>query len=84
MKNLIFGLMLISSFLSCNSTKTMEETTAERVVSGWIQSLEFSSFQYGTHLLLNDDDVVLFALTSETVDLDEFVDTRFADAAGAK
>jgi hypothetical protein len=45
-------------------------------LGGVIEALDATTFQYGTHTVINDADGISYALQSETVALDEFGGTR--------
>jgi len=43
---------------------------------GIIEVLEVSAWMYGTHILLNDDGIIMYALRSSEIDLDYYVAKR--------
>lgn len=53
-----------------------EEPGEAVVLSGEIEALQATSFQYGTHTVVNDADGISYALQSGTVALDEFEGAR--------
>lgn len=53
-----------------------EEPGEAVVLSGEIEALQATSFQYGTHTVVNDADGISYALQSESVSLDEFEGAR--------
>ncbi len=61
------GLFLFLITATCNN-QTLDDTTIE--VTGNIEAIEISSWQYGTHTIRNED--FFYALTSENIDLQEY------------
>lgn len=71
MKTLTFllpGFMLFFFTATCNSTTQ----TDNMELTGTIQKQGITSYQYGTHTLSNDE--TFYALKSDTVDLDAYID----------
>lgn len=54
---------------ACTSSGEEEETGCEVEASGTLERLEMSTWMYGTHILVERDGEVLYALKSETADL---------------
>lgn len=48
----------------------------EITASGTIQKQGFTTYMYGTHVLLDDKGKTLYALRSNSVDLDRYVDRK--------
>lgn len=67
----IITFILFVSFISCNKKETNENTGANHPhqieISGVLEKLEVTTFQYGTHYLSG------YALISKTIELDSFV-----------
>ncbi len=53
--------------------KEWHEAGEEVAIKGILQKPEFSVYMYGTHVLVGEDGKVLYALRSDTVDLDLYV-----------
>jgi hypothetical protein len=89
-KTTLFVLALISAFALATSASpalAQDATTyqygtepppegATVVAEGTIQKQGITSYQYGTHVLLDGGDDLLFALQSETIALDEYAGER--------
>lgn len=72
MKTLTFllsGLVLFFFTATCNNTTAQTE---KMEFTGTIQQQGITSYQYGTHTISNDG--TFYALKSETVDLDDYLD----------
>jgi hypothetical protein len=73
-----FGSLLIFLTATCGNPSDEDKSTlADKFqknmeVTGTIQQQGITSYQYGTHTLSNDDS--LYALKSEVVNLDRYVD----------
>lgn len=68
MKNTILVLMLSFAMAGCG---TMKNTSGMLKLSGTIEKLEMSTFQYGTHVLKQDSKT--YALRSDKVKLDDYL-----------
>jgi hypothetical protein len=66
MKSLLF-LFAITFFFSCDSGIDSNESVT---ANGSIRKIEMSTWQYGTHTLIDSNSKPLYALTSSVVDLD--------------
>lgn len=75
MKTIITYLLALPFFLftaTCNqSNKDGKEENDSVEVSGVIEQQGITSYQYGTHTLTNSE--TFYALKSETVDLDQYL-----------
>lgn len=72
-----FMLLLVSLLVGC-STSTPPDVSgpdAEIVVTGVVKPLQVSSWQYGSHLLVNRQSGDRYALTSDSVALDRYVES---------
>lgn len=76
-----FGSLLVLFTATCNNmgsepTDTSNTTTVNQTdqmeVTGTIQQQGITSYQYGTHTISNDE--TFYALKSEKVDLDDYID----------
>lgn len=65
--NLSFGIIILLFTASCGSTKG---TSLE--ITGMIQEQGITTYQYGTHTITNKEQT--YALKSETVDLDQYLE----------
>lgn len=65
---IVSGLFLFFFTATCSNATQNEKME----VTGTIEKQGMTSYQYGTHTLTNDEGY--YALKSETVDLDEYVD----------
>lgn len=72
MKVTLTFLALIIFTATCNNTTKMEQKEDKMEVTGTIQQQGITSYQYGTHTLTNDE--TFYALRSETVNLDNYID----------
>lgn len=70
--SLLAGLFLLLTTETCNNQNKTEKNADQMKVTGTIQQQGITSYQYGTHTLSNDD--TFFALKSEAVNLDDYVD----------
>lgn len=70
MKTSILAVILIG-LMSCMSQKNELNKSSATEYKGLIQSQGISSYQYGTHTLTTEES--FYALTSETVDLTDYV-----------
>ncbi|SDL82194.1 hypothetical protein SAMN04488034_1149 [Salinimicrobium catena] len=71
--NLFATLALIIFTATCNNATENTQTNIENMeVTGTIQQQGITSYQYGTHTLTNDE--TFYALRSEAVNLDNFLD----------
>ncbi len=72
MKVTLTFLALIIFTATCNNTTKTEQKEDKMEVTGTIQQQGITSYQYGTHTLTNDE--TFYALRSETVNLDNYID----------
>lgn len=74
MKSLVMlsGLFLVLFTATCNNATEKEQNDTNMEVTGTIQQQGITSYQYGTHTLTNDE--TFYALRSEAVNLDDFID----------
>lgn len=70
MKKLLFLLFLGSAAMSCKTIKPVADVNTVEL-SGTIQELGMSTFQYGTHLLKSEGKT--YALKASTIKLDNFI-----------
>lgn len=66
---LLSGLVLLFFTATCNNTTAQTE---KMEFTGTIQQQGITSYQYGTHSISNDD--TFYAIKSEVVDLNDFLD----------
>ena len=64
--NLSLGMILLIITATCSNT---QGNTVE--ISGLIQEQGITTYQYGTHIISNQDQ--FYAIKSETIDLDQYV-----------
>lgn len=77
---LFTGLFLFLTTNTCNNNQEKNEKNTDQMqVTGTIQQQGMTSYQYGTHTLTNDD--TFYALRSEAVNLDEYVDQEVTISA---
>jgi len=72
MKTLAFllsGFMLLFFTATCNNAVQQND---KMEITGTIQQQGMTSYQYGTHTISNED--TFYALKSENVDLDDYLD----------
>lgn len=70
---LFTGLFLFITLQTCNNNQEEDHRNTDQMkVTGTIAQQGMTSYQYGTHTLTNDD--TFYALKSEAVDLDNYVD----------
>lgn len=76
MKSALFvftGLFLFFTVNTCNNNQETNQKNSDQMeITGTIQQQGITSYQYGTHTLTNDD--TFYALRSEAVNLDDYVD----------
>lgn len=77
MKALVFISSLLLFFFTATCSNATKSDKME--VTGTIQQQGMTSYQYGTHTLTNDE--TFYALKSETVDLDKYVDQEVSIVA---
>lgn len=71
--NLFATFALVIFTATCNNaTENEQEETDNMKVTGAIQQQGITSYQYGTHTLTNDE--TFYALRSEAVNLDNYID----------
>lgn len=70
----LFALPLFFFAVTCNNSTgaQQEEGDDQLKVSGVIEPQGMTSYQYGTHTLTNEE--TFYALKSETIDLDQYID----------
>ncbi|MFD2518201.1 hypothetical protein [Salinimicrobium flavum] len=66
--NFFAGFALFFFTATCNDTTT----TGKMEITGTIEQQGITSYQYGTHTLTNEE--TFYALKSETVNLDDYLD----------
>ncbi|WP_324720953.1 hypothetical protein [Salinimicrobium sp. HB62] len=78
--NIILGISLLVFTQTCSNNEKEEESSASAVakenameVTGTIREQGITSYQYGTHTITTVNDEY-YALKSEAVDLDEYID----------
>lgn len=64
-KSLVLGMLICLLTISCSKEENITQNTFE--VTGTIQKLEATAFQYGTHTISG------FALRSSSVNLDDYI-----------
>lgn len=70
---LFTGLFLFLTTATCDNAKDKAQRNPDQMeVTGTIQQQGITSYQYGTHTLTNDE--TFYALRSETVNLDDYLD----------
>lgn len=65
---IFFGMGICLTFFSCNNTIPPNQMK----ITGVIQEQGITSYQYGTHTIVTENGE-FYALTSEMVDLDDFI-----------
>ncbi|SDG52932.1 hypothetical protein SAMN05421827_107193 [Pedobacter terrae] len=73
MKKIVVLALFVAAVSGCSSMKNAEKT-GTLTASGTIEKLGMTTFQYGTHLLKADNKT--YALKSETINLDTYVDKK--------
>jgi hypothetical protein len=63
------GISMLLVVVSCKKDTDSTEISA----IGVIQKQGITTYQYGTHILINSNQQTFFALTSENVNLDDFL-----------
>lgn len=67
------GLFLFITLQTCNNNQEENQKNTDQMeVTGTIAQQGITSYQYGTHTLSNDD--TFYALKSEAVNLDDYLD----------
>lgn len=66
MHSLLPAVMMIIIAMGCGGG----ERASPREATGTVYKQEMSSYQYGSHVLVNDTGAVIYALSSAAVDLD--------------
>lgn len=66
--NLFFAIALFIFTATCKNTNSNDQME----ITGTIQQQGMTSYQYGTHTLTNEE--IFYALKSEAVDLDEYLE----------
>ena len=75
MKKLIFLLLVSTALVGCKTVKPKPVVREDVVeISGKLEKLGMSTFQYGTHVLHAGD--TTYALKSEKISLDQYVDKQ--------
>lgn len=62
---------MVVSISSCKKEQAEDSTNENVTVSGQIQRQSITFYQYGSHIISNDQEV--FALRSETIDLETYI-----------
>jgi hypothetical protein len=74
---ILFALLLVPTIVTAQSGDENANFLEERIsVEGVLQSLEnvYTAWMYGTHVLMGSDGKILYALESDSVDLDTYED----------
>lgn len=75
-KRFCIALMIIVMFITLVACGSKEDTSEQYGVTaeGAIQRAGTTTYMYGTHILVDDDGKTLYALKSDKIDLDEYMD----------
>ncbi|MFD1094669.1 hypothetical protein [Salegentibacter chungangensis] len=68
--SLSFGMVLLLFASTCNNSSSQEPQEELIEVTGTIEAIGMTSFQYGTHLLKNEEE--MYALKSDKLDLSAY------------
>ncbi|MEH3115578.1 hypothetical protein [Pedobacter terrae] len=73
MKKILVLVLFVAAMSGCSSMKSGEKASMF-TISGTIEKLGMTTFQYGTHLLKADSKT--YALKSETINLDSYLNKK--------
>lgn len=76
---IIWVLVIVLPFASFGASSA---SPGEITISGTIKKQGITTYMYGTHVLLDDNGKTLYALRSESVDLDRFIGRKVAVKGG--
>lgn len=75
MKKLLFLLLVVTAVAGCKTVKPKPVVREDLVeISGKLEKLGMSAFQYGTHVLHSGN--VTYALKSDSISLDQYLDKQ--------
>ncbi|WP_320052468.1 hypothetical protein [uncultured Acetobacteroides sp.] len=73
MKRLLFVFIMLVCCIAC---KKEDDNLDRKTAVGTIKDAGSTYYMYGTHILATDDGKTLYALTSSTVDLKDYNNTK--------
>ena len=75
-KRFCISMMIIVMFITLVACGSKEDVSKQYsgTAEGAIQRAGTTTYNYGTHILVDDDGKTLYALTSDTLNLDEYAD----------
>jgi len=75
LKFLVIILILVT-VLPCAGFGASSGTTGEITASGTVRKQGITTYMYGTHVLLDGNGKTLYALRSDSIELDKYVDRK--------
>jgi hypothetical protein len=66
-------ILMLAMVLPCAGFGAGSDSPGEITASGTVRKQGISTYMYGTHVLLDDNGKTLYALRSDSVDLDRYI-----------
>lgn len=74
MKKLLIISTLLLFFIAVSCDDDDDVQPQDIVTQGIIENPQVTAWQYGTHVLVSEDDSIMFALKSSAISLDDYID----------
>jgi hypothetical protein len=78
----IIIILVFSTVVACGAVDYASENDMV-TATGTIQKSGITTYMYGTHVLKDDNDKTLYALTSDTINLDDYVNIKNITVKGS-
>lgn len=78
----IIAILVVSTVVACVAVDHASENDMVTAV-GTIQKSGFTTYMYGTHVLKDDNGKTLYALKSDTINLDDYVNIKNITVKGS-
>ena len=69
-------ILILVTVLPCTGFGASSGNSGEITASGIVRKQGFTTYMYGTHVLLDDNGKTLYAIRSDSVDLDKNIDRK--------
>ena len=78
----IIIILVFSTVVACGAVDYASENDMV-TATGTVQRSGFTTYMYGTHVLKDDNDKTLYALKSDTINLDDYVNIKNITVKGS-
>jgi hypothetical protein len=68
--------MLIILLFSCKENSVVNDIEFPVIASGVIKNMGITNYQYGSHILIDDISQIIYALKSDSINLDLYINNK--------